>query len=352
MNFQNNVLLGYDDVTLIPKYSEIMSRSDPDTSVSLHGLSLKTPIISANMDTITESKMAIAMFQAGGIGALHRFMSIDDNVENYKQVKAAGCECFVTVGVKDYVDRSAALYDAGARYFIIDIAHGHSLLMKNALVFMRQKYKDMTIMAGNIATGQATRDLLEWGADIIKVGVSAGSICKTRVVTGHGVPMFSSILECAHELDGFLGRDRGRGKYLIADGGIKSSGDVMKAFVAGADAVMIGSLLSGTDETPGNVVYPMSGLPSKQYRGMASSEAQGDRGWGSNGLTTAPEGVSALVPCKGPVNNILKETTMGLKSGMSYCNSENLYQIPLKAEWRQQTLSGYYEGIPHILGKK
>lgn len=172
------------------------------------------------------------------------------------------------------------------------------------------------------------------------------SICKTRIVTGHGVPMFSCILECAAAADA-------AGVQLVADGGIKSSGDIIKALVAGADAVMVGSLLAGTDETPGKREFSFRQMRHvKSYRGMASSEAQDDRQWGSNQVKVAPEGVATTVPCKGPVRDVIQELTMGIKSGMSYCNARTLSEIPAKATWRRQTHSAYIEGTPHILGRK
>jgi len=351
MNSTNNVLLGYDDVTLIPQYSEIISRSDPSTTLKIGNFKLSTPIIAANMDTITESEMAIKMWQIGAVAGLHRFMSVDQNVLEYKKVRAASAECFVTIGAKDYKERATALYDAGARNFIIDIAHGHSLLMKNVLMFLRP-FKDVLIMAGNVATAEATKDLLNWGADIIKVGVSAGSICKTRVVTGHGVPMFSAVLECANEA-----ANHKTPNWVIADGGIKAAGDIVKALVAGADGVMLGSLLAGTNETPGRIVevvaeYPVYSVSrKKEYRGMASNEAQKNLTTKTENLSPASEGVSTYVDLKGSVESVINELTMGLKSGMSYCNATSLNQIQVRAKWKQQTMSGYYEGTPHILSR-
>jgi IMP dehydrogenase len=348
-----NEVLTFDDVTLVPQYSEMMSRSTPSTNIKIGNFELTTPIISANMDTVTGPAMCVAMRSAGGIGALHRFMTFDENISAYNSVSLAFggmSSCFVTVGVTgDYVSRAAALYEAGARDFIVDIAHGHSLHMKNALEKLRNVYgDDINIMAGNIATPAAVNDLVSWGANIIKVGVGGGSICKTRIVTGHGIPMFTTIQECSDALGGRA--------LLIADGGMRSSGDIVKSFVAGADAVMLGSLLAGTDETPGQPIQIITNAGSaeywKTYRGMASSEAQADRQWGSNDVKVAPEGVSTRIRCKGPVRDIVHELTMGLKSGMSYCNAATLEQIFSRAHWRKQSLASMIEGTPHILGGK
>jgi IMP dehydrogenase len=342
--------LSYDDVILIPKYSQIESRFDPDT----HGFiksrqgkefaSFTTPIISANMDTVTEAHMAIEIAKYGAIGSLHRFMSVEEEVRQFKLVKnsnfGAPVDCFVTVGIKDWKERTRALVDVGATMFIVDIAHGHSSLMKDAVMGMRREWgQDILIMAGNVCTGKAVEDLSEWGADIIKAGVGAGAICKTRMVTGHGYPSFSSLLECSQVADKI-------GVQLIADGGIRTSGDIVKSLVAGADLVMLGSLLAGTDESPGEIVEEAHGKRFKVYRGMASHEA---RVKSNNNVKAASEGVSSVVPYKGSVRDIIHELTMGIKSGMSYCNASKLSEISAKAEWKMQTYSAYIEGTPHIL---
>lgn len=340
----------FDDIVLIPQYSEVRSRFDPITSFYLRDLKRYIPIISANMDTVSGARMCVAMWNAGALGALHRFTSINIQVQEYNQIKNESADALVTVGVMDWEQRAPALYDEGARHFIIDIAHGHSILMKEAIIGMRKMMpEDITIMVGNVATPNAVKDLIDWGADFIKVGVGGGSICKTRVVTGHGVPMFSCILECVEEA-------QKRDIPIIADGGIRSSGDIMKALVAGADCVMVGSLLAGTDETPGDLEREW--LPAgekrrlvKVYRGMASFEAQADRKQ-TDKIQVASEGVSTTIPYKGPVMPIIQELQMGIKSGMSYCNATNLHEIPLRAKWRVQTHSGYIEGTPHIFSNR
>ena len=333
--------LSYDDVTLIPQYSEIESREHPDTTVTLGGLKLSAPIISSNMDTVTEDEMAIAMWKTGGVGALHRFMSIDDNLAMYSKVKTSSADCFVSVGVNDWDDRMTSLYNVGARYVIIDVAHGHTKMMRDAIMGLRKKFGyDIYIMAGNVATGEAAVDLARWGANAVKVGVGGGGVCKTRVVTGHGVPMFTSVMECADALE--------KSEFvvdLIADGSIKASGDIAKAIVAGADAVMIGGLLGRCSEAPGE---RLAG-GTKIVRGMASHAAQVDRG-----ATTLPaeEGVEATVKITGPVSKTMDALVRGLKSGMSYSGAYNLTRLRVSGKWREQTQIGHFEGTPHILVNK
>jgi IMP dehydrogenase len=333
----------YDDIFLTPQYSEMNSRSSADTSTQLGDFHLRTPIMSANMDTITGSKMAIAMYNAGGIGSLHRFMSIKENIDEYGLVRVGGADCFLSVGVNDHSrERFDALYSSGGRHFVIDIAHGHSVMMKNMLKWIKSNYSDAFIMSGNVATPQAVKDLHDWGANSIKVGISNGSCCSTNIVTGHGVPQFSAVLDCSYAADQC-------GAHIVADGGIKTSGDIVKAFAAGCDLVMIGSLLSGTDETPGKVIETRNGKV-KEYRGMASSAAMSNRPGQSNSYTPTAEGVKALVPAKGSALDIVNDLTKGLKSGMSYCNAFSVSDINVKSKWGIRTMSGLNDGKPHILG--
>lgn len=339
----------YDDVFLIPQFTDLNSRSEASTKCKLFDLELNTPFISANMDTITGPAMAEAMWHdEGGIGALHRFNSIKKACLDYTRVIEAHAQCLVSIGVnKDFKERALALHYAGARHFVVDIAHGHSEQMKKTLGWLKNKWNDVHIIAGNVATPKAVLDLARWGADIIKVGIGPGACCKTRVVTGHGIPQFSAVLECAAAA-------KSRNIQIIADGGIRYSGDIVKAFAAGADFVMIGSLLAGTDETPGNIVTKTNGSTTermKAYRGMASDAARESREL-EYSYVPAAEGIQTLVPCKGPVKHILVQLQKGLQSGMSYCNARELDEINDAAIWDVQTQSGYSEGRPHILDKK
>ena len=333
----------YDDITLVPQYSEVRSRFDPDTSTTFCDLERDTPIISANMDTVTGAGMCSTLWKMGALGALHRFNTVAENVTEFLHVTELGAYALVTVGVNDWSDRATRLYEAGARHFIIDVAHGHCVMMKEAVTGMRKVFgQEIKIIAGNVATPRAVNDMQSWGVDVVKLGIGSGAICKTRMVTGHGVPMFSCLLECTREADDL-------GVQTIADGGIRSSGDIVKALVAGADFVMLGSLLAGTEEAPGHAFLEKTGL-KKTYRGMASFEAQLDRN--DKVPSIAAEGVSSVISYKGNVVNVINELKMGLKSGMSYCNASTLVELPVKAEWIVQTHAGYIEGTPHIFSNR
>lgn len=327
----------FDDIILTPQFSMLRSRSDADTTFEFWKYKRTTPIISANMETISGSRMAISMWNLGGIGALHRFSTIQENVEEYEKVVGAKADCLVSVGVNgDSLERAKALFDAGARMFVIDIAHGHCIMMKETIEWLKKEYKDkIFIVAGNIATGEGARDLYKWGADCIKVGVGPGSVCTTRVVTGHGMPAFSAISDCAYWA-------REHKKTLIADGGIRSSGDMIKAMVAGADCVMVGGLISGTEETPGNVIIDGSGNKKKVFKGSSSYD---------KGPEIAKEGIEIEVQYKGDVAYIINELVAGIRSGMSYSNAKTIEELKKKAKYKIQTMAGYAEGLPHMRGK-
>lgn len=319
----------FDDIILTPQYSTLRSRSEADTSFKFWEYTRKIPIITANMETVTGTEMAIKMWELGGIGALHRFWSIDENVEAFKKIKESFCDAIVSVGVNEKSrDRAKALFDAGARMFVVDIAHGHSIMMKETVEWLKSEFRNsIFIIAGNVATYEAARDLYSWGADCVKTGVGQGSVCTTRVVTGHGYPSFSSIQEVAS-------CSKALGKLMIADGGMKSSGDMVKAIVAGADCVMIGGLVSGTDECPGDVIDGKY----KIYKGSASYE---------RGPKIAKEGILTKVPYKGPVEHIINDLEAGFRSGMSYSNARTLQDLS-NARYNIQTSAGYAEGLPHM----
>lgn len=338
-----NIALSFDDITLIPQYTTLRSRSEADTSCKIWKYDRKTPLISSNMETITGCTMAIAMWNAGGIGTLHRFWSIEDNVRNYLYVidpnykfgkNSDQYDCFVSVGVKEEdKERAEKLYEAGARMFVIDIAHGHSIMMEEMMKWMRDKYgESIFIVAGNVATSLGVEDLQWWGADIIKVNVGSGSACSTRKITGHGISSFSCLLECSEVAK----------VPLIQDGGIRNSGDLVKAIVAGADFAMCGSMFAGCPETPGEDVWD-SKLNSyvKLYKGSSSYDRVG----------IAKEGVETWVKRKKSSKYVVENLTAGLRSGMSYSNARTIQELKLKAKWRQQTFSSELEGRPHILEK-
>ena len=338
--------LSFDDVLLVPSYSDIKSRGEVDLSVDMGGnLNLSLPIIASPMDSVSEDEMALAMADAGGISIIHRYNTIERQVELIKRVIAEHYPINVgaAVGVTgDYLERAYAIRAAGVNTICVDIAHGHHTLMKEALDTLRNKFNNsLHIMAGNVATLEGFNDLADWGADSIRVGIGGGSICSTRIQTGHGVPTLQSVMDCAKS---------DRDARLIADGGIKTSGDVVKALAVGADAVMLGSMLAGTDETPGGVFVDKygDGLDYKVYRGMASRNAQMD--W--RGKSSSPEGISTTVRYKGPVLDVLQDLTGGIKSGFSYSGARTLSELHAKAEFIRQTLAGQSESNTHILSRR
>jgi len=334
--------LTFDDVLLMPRHSEMNSRTAPqlDSKVTKN-FTLKTPIISANMDTVTEKAMALKMAELGGLGILHRFMSAEEQVQQIKEIrekiKSLGLPVAASIGVKeDGMRRADMLADAGVDILTIDIAHGDSVMMFETLDYVKKKYPKIDVIAGNTAMPEGVRGLIEHGADAVKIGIGPGSMCTTRIITGCGVPQLTAIAMCVVEAR----------KYqvpVIADGGIKTSGDVVKAFAAGAQTVMLGSMLSGCLETPGEIEGG-----KKRYRGMASKDAQVSwRGELPKGM--AAEGEARWVPCKGSVENIVFELTGGVRSGMTYLNAQSLADITKNALFMEMTSSGMIESKPHGL---
>tara|TARA_R110002020_G_scaffold243944_1_gene457536 strand:- start:9061 stop:10077 length:1017 start_codon:yes stop_codon:yes gene_type:complete len=327
----------YDDVLLVPQYSDVRSRAEIDISSDLgNGVELQLPIIASPMDTISESAMGTAMASAGAAAIVHRYNDKDEQVRHLSQIRAPAI-IGGAIGVSEgYLDRARALVDAGATFLCIDMAHGHHLMMKEALVKLRKVFGDSYhLMAGNVATLKGIDDLAAWGADSARCNIGGGSICSTRIQTGHGLPGLHTIFECAKTQ---------RDIKIIADGGIKNSGDMVKALAAGADAVMVGSLLAGTTETPGEIQMDSKGARWKTYRGMASKEAQIN--W--KGKYSSFEGVATRVPHRGPVAPILADLERGIRSGFSYSGARNLTQLQAKAIFVTQTTSGLSESGTHI----
>lgn len=329
--------LTFDDVLLVPRKSEVRSRRDPSlTSRITRGLEVETPIVSANMDTITEAEMAMAMHEMGGVGILHRFMSVERQAEQIRKLQDWGVTIrAASIGVTDEDRvRAEALLGAGANLITLDIAHGHSVQMLETLKWIKDRSPETQVLAGNVATGEATRELIEAGADAVKVGIGPGSMCTTRIITGCGVPQLTAIALCAEAAEG-------TGVPLIADGGMRSSGDLVKAFAAGARAIMLGSMLAGTIETPGEIRHGR-----KLYRGMASRSAQDSwRGGVPKGM--APEGESSNVWVKGHVRDVLAEITGGIRSGMSYLNATSVAEIREKALFMEMSPAGIRESHAH-----
>ena len=333
----------FDDVLLVPNYSDVNSRVEINIGNKLANYKFDIPIISSPMDTVTEYEMSVVMAESGGMGIIHRYNTIEDQAFLVQRTLSdAGADIVgAAVGTTgDYEERASALYEVGAQLICLDVAHGHHVLVKSALQKLKSNFGDrIHLMAGNVATLEAFNDLADWGADSIKVGIGGGSICSTRIQTGHGMPTLQSIFECSKS---------DRDAKLIADGGIKTSGDIVKALAGGADFVMLGSLLAGTDETPGEVYTSISGEKYKAYRGMASREAQVD--WRGN--VGSLEGISTTIPYRGPVSNILADLTRGIRSGFSYSGARTIEDLHNKARFIEQTAAGQYESSTHILSKR
>jgi len=328
--------LTYDDVLLVPQYSDIKSRKEVNIGNDLDKRwRLKMPIISSPMDTVTESDMSNAMCNAGGLGIIHRYNTIKEQCDLVRKCNWGGAAVGVT---GDYLKRAVNLFEVGVNVLCIDVAHGHHILMKDAITAIKEELGDMVhIMAGNVATLQGFNDLSDWGADSIRCNIGGGSICSTRIQTGHGLPGLQTIIDCAQS---------DRDTKIIADGGIRSSGDIVKALAAGADFVMLGSMLAGTAESPGEKVATMAGS-KKKYRGMASKDAQMD--W--RGKYSSNEGVSTLVDFKGPVSLILNDLANGIKSGLSYSGCRTIAELQSKAHFVRQTNAGLGESHTHILSR-
>ena len=353
----------FDDVLLIPAESHVLP-NEVDLSVQLApNLKLNVPFLSASMDTVTETKMATTMARNGGLGVIHKNMSAEDQAQMVADVKAIENDATqypnaavdannhllvaAAVGVtSDTFDRAGALLKAGADAIIIDTAHGHSAGVLRKVGEIRQHFPDATLIAGNVATGEGTRALFEAGVDVVKVGIGPGSICTTRVVAGVGVPQITAIYDAANVAREF-------GKPIIADGGIKYSGDIVKALAAGGNAVMFGSMLSGTDEAPGDIIED-GGKKYKTYRGMGSlasmSHGSADR-YFQGGVNEAnklvPEGIEARVEYKGSVNDILFQMVGGLRSGMGYTGSANVQSLIDNAQFVRISNAGLIESHPH-----
>lgn len=465
--------LTFDDVLLVPKYSDITSRSQTDLSTKLsRNISINIPFVSANMDTVTESSMAVAMARVGGIGIIHRFLTIEEQANEVLKVKRSGSVMIenpysinsdksiqdaldiaeekeisgllvvdsnskligivterdllfanqndkisdvmtkdvvtanvgvsldeakqilhkhrieklplidesgaikglitskditnntdypnaskdkkgrplvgAAVGVKgDFLERSESLLESGTDVLVVDIAHGHSENAISTVKNIKKAFPDCELIAGNIATAQGAEDLIKAGVDAVKVGVGSGSICITRVITGSGVPQLTAVMDCAK-----IGRDHG--VPIISDGGTRTSGDATKALAAGASSVMVGSMLGGTDESPGTVLTK-NGKRFKVYRGMASLAASIGRKSKETGSISleddlndyVAEGVEAMVPYKGTVTDILKQLSGGVRSGLSYCGAHTIPQMQENAEFIKMSRAGFAESQPH-----
>ncbi|PSP32081.1 guanosine monophosphate reductase [Halobacteriales archaeon QH_10_67_22] len=321
--------LSYGDVLLVPKRSPVDSRTDVDLSTRLTpSVDLERPLLSAPMDTVTESDTAVALSRAGGFGTIHRFLTVDEQAREVEQVVAAGERVGAAVGIaEDAVTRTAAVVEAGAACVTVDVAHGHLQRCLDTVERLDREFPDVDFLVGNVATAEGVADLYHAGADAVKVGIGPGSHCTTRRVAGVGVPQLTAVDDCSDEA-------RDLEIPVVADGGIRTSGDAVKALMAGADTVMMGSLFAGTEEAPTEIVE-VDGTRYKRSRGMATTAANENRTdkTAEEAAPTADEGVEGLTEYKGPLADVAEEFAAGIRSGLSYCGGHTIEEARERAEF-------------------
>ena len=340
--------LTFDDVLLLPRYSNVLPSQTDLTLKLTKKITLKVPFLSSAMDTVTESKMAIAMASSGGIGIIHRNLNIKKQTREVIKVKKNNLLVGAAVGTNiEDLDRAKSLIDSNCDLIVIDTAHGHSQKVLNILSKLKKINRGtIPICVGNVATGEAASKLYNEGADIIKVGIGPGSICTTRMVAGIGVPQISAIIDVKNAL-------KKKKIKIISDGGIKFSGDIAKALAAGADAIMMGSIFAGTDESPGKK-FKLKGKIYKQYRGMGSIGAMSSGSAGryfqknfKDKSKFVPEGVEGRVEYKGNVSKIIYQLQGGLRSSMGYIGAKKLEEVSKNAKFIKITKAGFYESMVH-----
>ena len=391
--------LTYDDINIVPKYSELKSRGDVKLNTRFtKNTELTIPIVSSPMDTVTGLDMAKEMMEWGGVGVIHRFQSIEEQSKMMKSVWKVWDsyfdigngqtldECYdewyesikhwnhppeksdfedlqerlewrermllddgvwkkrplcAAIGVKgDYLERAQELIKNGCNVLLIDVAHGHHKLVGEAIEKIKQNLSRVEVVAGSVATGEACEYLCERGADSIRVGIGNGSLCETRIRTGVGIPTVSALIDCVAVADTY-------NTPVIADGGVRDIGDVCKGLACGADSVMLGSLLSGTKESPGEIEkvgkWPNEQL-YKKYRGSASLDSKKSRGSNKN-----VEGNHKVIPYKGKVKRVIGDIQEGIRSSFSYVGANNISEYHSKIELIEVTRAGNLEGKPHLL---
>lgn len=352
--------LTFDDVLLVPQYSEITpDMADVSTKLT-NTFKMNVPFLSAAMDTVSEHKLVTALALAGGLGVIHKNMSIADQAKEVEMVKnyefdneknkrvlidKKGRLCVgAAIGVTaDMMDRVHALMDAGVDVFVLDSAHGDSKNIINAIKNLRLEYPSMELIAGNVATYEGALDLMKAGASAVKVGMGPGSICTTRIIAGIGVPQLQGVMDCARA-------SKEMNVPIIADGGIKYSGDVVKALAAGANTVMLGGLFATCEEAPGDI-YESNGKKYRTYRGMGSIEAMAkgstDRYFQTGHKKFVAEGVQGIVEVKTTVEELVFQLIGGLKAGMGYCGSKDIPTLQEKGTFIKITNNALLESHPH-----
>ena len=344
--------LTYDDVNIVPKYSELESRGDVKLNTRFtKNTEITIPIVASPMDTVTELDMAREMMELGGVGIVHRFMSIEKQAKMINElcympgtehiiVNKASPRCAAVGVTGDYLERSQELFNNGCNVLLIDVAHGHHKLVGEAIEEIKTRLEQIEVIAGSVATGEATKYLCEKGADAIRVGIGNGSLCETRIRTGVGIPQVFAIIDCVSIADDY-------NVPIIADGGVRNIGDVCKGLACGADTIMLGSLLSGTKETPGTIEkigkWPNEQL-HKKYRGSASLDSKKSRGHNKN-----VEGNHKVIPYKGKVKRIINDIQDGIRSSFSYVGANTMDEFHSKVELMEVTMAGNLEGKPHLL---
>jgi len=353
MKILKNKAISFDDIILVPQHSDIKSRSEIDTSVRIQHenkkeIKFSIPIISSPMSTVTEAHMCNAIRSQGGLGIIHRYNSIEYQARLLSFVNDTEAKSAAIGVTGDYKERLAALVEKGLNIVCIDIAHGDHIMMEKAIEFIRSEYNDLFVIAGNVASASAYKRLAYAGAHGVRTSVGSGSICTTRIQTGHGMPTLQAVIDITEARKDLINTgDNVMTPFVIADGGIKNSGDIVKSLAAGADFVMLGSMLSGTKETPGKIILNSEGKKIKRYNGMASKLAQ--KNW--KGSYSSIEGVSSYVPYKGTISKVINEIMSNVRSGMSYTGSRTLKSLRDDSIAIIQTSSSHAEGSPHIFNR-
>lgn len=342
--------LTYDDVLLLPNYSEVLPYQTDVQAYLCEGVTLDIPIFSAPMDTVTEASMLIALGKLGGCGILHKNFTIQDQIDQLEAALSANVKAGAAVGVgPDFLNRVNALAELNPAFLCIDSAHGHSKNVIDGVRYIKDNYPEIPLIAGNVATYEGAKALFCAGADIVKVGMGPGSICTTRIMSGMGVPQLTAVMEGARAA-------RECNKHIIADGGIRTSGDIVKALAAGASSVMLGSLLAGTDASSGELLE-IDGNLYKSYRGMGSVKAM-ERGSATRygqvagvaqKVALVPEGVEGLVAYRGELEEHIHQLLGGIRAGLAYLGAANIPELQKTAKFIRITSAGMAESLPHTI---